>query len=162
VDVLEHDEERRLRADPDEQVGDRGVESVPLGVGVSGGREGQSADARLELGKQTRQLAAGRAEASPESLGVRVANEVLERGREGAVRLADDRVAVAVEDGGALVRQHPGELSHEAALAGARLAGDERRATALAGGPREESPQRGELVGPSGERESRRQPERPR
>ncbi len=162
VHVLEHDEERCLRADPDEQVGDRGVEPVPLGVGIGRDRPGEGADARLELREQSRQLAAGRTEMPSEHLGLRVADEVLEGGRERAVRRPDDGVAVAVEHGRALLGHVARKLPHEAALARAGIAGDERRAAPLPGGAGQKGSQRRKLVRPPRECERRREPERAR
>ena len=136
------------------------MEAVTLGVGVRHRRSRELADARGEAGEQARQLAAAGAEVPGERPGLRVGDKVLERGRERPVGRSDDRVAVPVEDDDALVRDRARELADEAALAGAGVAGDERRAPPLPHRPRQQRTQRRELVCPSGERVRRREPER--
>ncbi|MCZ7588410.1 MAG: hypothetical protein M5U27_06005 [Gaiella sp.] len=162
VHVLEHEEQGRLAAHPDEQVGDGGVEPVPLGIGVRRGRRGERPDPGRELREEPRQLAAGRTQMAAYRLGPRVADEVIERRHVRPVGRGDNRVAVAVEHGRALGGNLAGELPHEPALAGARLTGKERRAATLLGGPGQERPQRRELPRAAREPERRRQTKRAR
>ena len=56
VHVLEHEQHRGLRADPDEQGGDGGVQPVALRVRVRRRRTRRVADAPRELGQQTGEL----------------------------------------------------------------------------------------------------------
>ena len=131
MDVLEHEQERRLGADADEQVGDGRVQPVALGVGIRGRHARQLADPLLEAGHETGQLPSSRTEVPAQDLRLGVGDEVVERGRERAVRRSHDAVAVAVEDGRALGRDVVRQLAHEAALPRPGLARDERRAASL-------------------------------
>ena len=131
----------------DEQVGDRRVQPVPLGVRVGGGWRRELADAGLELGEEAGQLAAALAPrcAAQRRPGRRGGRDARAPPRTGLYGDADDAVAVAVEHRCALVGDLAGELAHEPALARARLAGDERRATPFPGGAGQEGPQRRKL-----------------
>ena len=91
-----------------------------------------------------------------------MAHEVVERRRERAVREADDAVAVAVEHGCAFLGDVSRELAHEAALARARLAGDERRAAPLPGRAGHQGEKGRTLLGASRKGEGGREPERAR
>ena len=56
--VLEHEQYRSRAADVREQVGDRRVETMALGIGVGFDRLRQPADLDGQVGQQPRQLAA--------------------------------------------------------------------------------------------------------
>ena len=160
VDVLEDDEERPLRADADEQVGDRRVQPVALGVRIGRRRRGRVADTGREPREEARQLAATLGEVRAQRVRIGVAHEVLECRRERPVGRADGGVAVAVEHRCALGGDLAGELAHEPALAGAGLAGEKRRAAPFPGGTGQERPERRELPRASCERERRSQAKR--
>ena len=66
VPVLEHEQDRPSAADVGEQVGDRRVEAVALGVGVGLDRLRQLADQGRQIGQQPGQLAAAGAERGPQ------------------------------------------------------------------------------------------------
>ncbi len=161
MDVLDDEDDRRLGRCADEEVRHGRVQTVPLGVRVGSRRRSEVSHPRREARKQPGELSPARTEVPRERLRRQRRDEVLERGRERPVRRADDGVAVAVEDDRALLCRGAGELADETALAAPGLAGDERGTTALARGARQQRPQRRELVDASGEREGRREPERP-
>ena len=152
----------RAAADGGEQVGDRAVQAVALGVGVGRDRRRQLADAVRQVGQQPRELARRRGRDRPAASSASVvAHELVERLDERPVRALDDRVAGAVEDERAALGRLVGELAHEAALARAGLAADEREPQ------RRRRPSRGisarssrELARAAGERERRGEAER--
>ncbi len=121
VAVLQHEQQRPVTADAGQQVGDRGVKAMPLGVRICGDRRRQLADAKPEVGEEPHELPAGRAEPVAQLRGIRAAGQVVEALGERAVGRGHDGVAGAVEDERALLRRHVRELAHEPALAGARL-----------------------------------------
>ena len=159
--VLDHEQDGTAPADAAQDVGDRGVEPVASGVGVRGRRARQLADPRGEGGREARELARRHAGDVAELCGVDAAREVVEGLDERPVGRAYHRVAGAVEHQRAGGCRLAGELAHEAALAGARLAAQEHDAAALARRPRQHRAQRLELGRPADEREGRRKAERP-
>jgi hypothetical protein len=132
VGVLEHKQHGVVAARALEQVGDRRVQPVALGVGI--GR------------RAVRQQA--------------VDPQIAERLHERAVGRTHHRVARAVEDERAAARRVGRELAHEPALARARLAADERDPPALASRPRDERAQRHQLARAPYEREPRAEAQR--
>ena len=162
MQILEDEQDRRPASDTREQVGNGGVEAMALGVGVGDGRGGQPADSSLEVRQHACQLASNRSEVLAQLGRIGVPHEVVERLDEGPVRSGDDGVAASVEDDrpvrGNLVRQLP----EETALAGPRLAGEQRRATALGFRARHQRPERSQLARAPHKREGRSEPERSR
>ena len=118
---MSREQEGGFGADADEEVGHRAVEPMAprVGVGVRDDR-GRQLQARREVGEQAGQLAGAGTQMLPQDVRLDRPHEVLERGRERAVRKADDPVAVAVEDGGALVGDVPGEPGSPATNAARR------------------------------------------
>ena len=133
VRVLEHEQHGAVEAGPLEQRGDCRVQAVALGVRVGGRRS----------------LRAARP-------------QITQRLDEGLVWRTHDRVARAVED----ERPAPGrlgrELAHEPALAGPRLAAQQRDPPPFALRPRDQRLQRDQLALASHEREPRREAQRAR
>ena len=146
--------------DRGEEVGDRAVQPVALGVRVGLDRDGETADALGQLGQQPRELAAALAQLRAQDRRVGRPHELVQSLHERAVRALDDRVAGPVE------HERPrgvgvlDELADQAALAGTRLATHEREAQPLAARRRDQLAQRRELARAAGERERRRQAER--
>ena len=141
VDVLEHEQERRLGADADEQVGDGRVKPVALGVGVRGRHARQLADSLLEAGHETGQLSGSLTEVPAQDSGSVWATRWSSAVANGPCGDPDHAVAVAVEDDRALGRDLVRQLAHEPALPGPGLPRDERCTASLPGGPRQQRPQ---------------------
>jgi hypothetical protein len=152
VPVLEHEQQRLAAGGACKEVGHGRVQAMALGVGIGGDRRRQPADARGQVCKQPRQLAAGAAEVRTEQLRIGGANELIERFGEGAVGRVHHGVAGAVEHvhsfAGNLLRQ----LAHEAALARSGLPAQQREPAALPLLARNERPQRRELRSAADER----------
>ena len=155
VDVLEDQQHGPVEAG--EHVGDRGVQPVALGVRVRRRGLRQVVELGPQLGQQPRQLAAGAADGGAQLGRVKRADELLERLDERAVRRAHVGVAAAVEHERALGGGLGGELAHEPALAGPRLAAEQDDAAAGVFGPRHQLAQRRQLRRASDERERRRE-----
>jgi hypothetical protein len=162
VPVLEDEQHRRVPAGRDQELDDRCVQPVALRVLVGCDGIGKVADAGGEIRQQPLQLAAAGPEVVAEAGRIDAANQPVERLGERPVRRRDDGVAGPVQDERAARGRLLGELTHEPALPGAGLTGDERDPPALAGRPRHERPQRRELARTAHERERGRQTKRPR
>ena len=108
------------------------MQTVPLRVGIRIDRRRQVADALWEVGQQPDQLAAAGAERLAQLRRVGAARQVLERLDERAVRSAHDGVTGAVEHQRSVGRSFGGELAHQPALAGARLAPEQHDPASLA------------------------------
>ena len=160
VGVLDDHDERGAPAHRGEQVGDRAVQPVALGVRVRRRRHRQPADALGQVREQARQLAAAFAEIGAKLGRIGNARELVERLDERAIRTLDHRVAGSVEDEGSRGVGLLGELADEAALARPGLAADEREAQPVAVGRRDEAPEGRQLPRASRERERGGQAER--
>jgi FAD/FMN-containing dehydrogenase len=158
VPVLQR-EQHGSTTDPREQLRHRRVQPVALRIRIGLHRRRQRAHAGRQVGQQARQLAAGGAQRASQLLRFQHPHEVLERLDERAVGRVHDRVARAVEHERAAPGGLRGELAHEAALARAGLAADERHAPALVVGGGQERPQRLELGGAADEGEAGREAE---
>ena len=114
-----------------QEVGDRAVETVALGVGIGGDRRRQLTDPLRQIRQQARQLAALRAERGAQRRLVGASHELIERLDERPVRAPHHRVTRAVEHqragAGGLVR----ELADQPALARAGFAADQREPRSL-------------------------------
>ena len=143
VAVLEHQQQRAAGADAAEQVGDRGVQAMALGVGV--GRHGrrQLADPAGEVGHAGARARRRRRRAP------RAARRRRSRGR--AARAPRRTARTACGRPRRRRRRAPatpsaaascGQLAHEPALARARLAAEQDDAAALALGARHQRAER--------------------
>jgi hypothetical protein len=155
VDVLEHEKHGSVLPHRGEELRDRGVQPVALGVRLGGDGRRQLLDRECEPGKYSSQLARPGASVLTKLLGIGVADEAIERFRERPVGRRHDRVARPVEDDCSLVGELLGELPNESALAGAGLARNERRAPSLTWSPGEERPEREQFARPTREWERR-------
>ncbi len=155
VAVLEHQQERTFSAHAGEQLGDRRVEAVALGVRVGLGRRRQLADPRRQVAHEPDELAAATAERRSELLRVDGPDELVEGVDERSVRRANHRVAGAGEHEHSLGRRLGGQLPHEPALARSGLAAEQHDTPALALAPRDQRPQLLELDHAADERERR-------
>ena len=124
-----------------EQVGDRGVEAVALGVGIGGaGAAGSPSSGSSRA-------------SSPPELRSAAPGQRVERLDERPVRRVHDGVAGAVEHERARGGRGDRELAHEPALARAGLAADEHHPAALALGPRDQRAEGHQLALTADERE---------
>ena len=76
--VLDHEHERHLPADCGQQVRNRAVEPVALGVGITGRWRRQAPHELRQIRQQACQLAALRAESRTHRPGVRSANQLIQ------------------------------------------------------------------------------------
>ena len=127
VAVLEHEQHRPPAADACEQVGDRRVEAMALGVRIGLDRLAELADQGRQIRRQPGQLARAGAERGAQLCHIDDPQEAVERLDEGPVGRAHDRVAGAVEDERPIRRDAGGELARQAALAGTGLTGEQQR-----------------------------------
>jgi hypothetical protein len=145
MDVFHGQQERLSGARVREEIRDRRLETMPLGVGVGGDRLGQSTAVVGQPGEDSRELSTHRAEIRPQGIGLGVLDEMTQRIDEGSIRRPDDGVTGTVHDedalGGTLVR----ELSDEATLARPSFSTDQGDAPTFAECARDERVQRGEL-----------------
>ena len=148
-------------AHPGEQVGDRRMQSVALGVGVGLDRQRQLAHPLGQIGEQPRELAARGAQRGPQLGGVDLARQVIERLDERPVGRGHHRVAAAVEDERTAAGRLARELAHQAALARAGLAAQQHDPAALALRHRHERPKGLDLGRAADERKRRREAQRP-
>ena len=162
VRVLEHQQHRPFAADVGEQVGDRGVKAVALGVGIGLDRLRQLARHRRQVGQQPGQLGGTGTERGPQLLRLGDADEAIERLDEGPVGRPHDRVAGAIEDQRPLGGGPGGELAGEAALPGSGLTGQQCDTPTLPLRPRHQGPQPLQLRRAPDERRGRNRAERVR
>ena len=133
VQVIEHDEDRRVLGRRAENGGDGRVEQVPLGLGVARDRRGHAGDT-LGHGRHH----AGQVGQAPfpdpvEELSVTVADEVTEHLQPGPVRQPEFLVAAAVQHHRAGLVRLGRHFGRQAGLADAGLAGEERGAAVSCG-----------------------------
>ena len=114
--VLQDQQHRHTPADCDQEVGDGGVEPVPLRFRIGCDRRGQLPDAQRQVGHEAHELPAGRPELPAKCRRIAHAHEPLERLGERPIRSAYHGVARAVEDENPRGRSLVGELADEAAL----------------------------------------------
>ena len=114
---------------------------MALGVRVGLDRLGQVTDPGAQVGDDPGELAASGCQGSAQPVGLGLAGEMVQCLHERPVRSSHHRVAGPVEDERALSTRLLGELSHQAALAGARLAADQQDPAALAVRVRHQRPQ---------------------
>ena len=159
VPILDDEEQRLTTPDAREEIGDGCVETVALRVLVGDDRVREVIDPGRKIREEPRKLPAGISEIRVECRRVDMANEIVERFDERPVRRPEDRITRAVEHQRAFSSGFVRELTDEPALAGTRLATDERDAAPLTVRRWHERSQRRKLTGPPDEREGRNQSE---
>ena len=162
VPVLEHQQHRPLAAGPGQQVGDRRVEAMALRIGVGLDRLRQLADQGGQVGQQSGQLAATGADRGSQLIDLGYPHQPIEHLDEGPVGRLHHGVAAAVEDQRPVDCGLAGELTCQAALAGTRLAGEQRHPAALARGLWDQAPKLLQLGRAADERGGRSRAERAR
>jgi hypothetical protein len=160
VSVLDDQKHGTHFGDSRQELRDRRVQAMALGVGVCLDGWRQLAGALGQMREQPRELTASHAERRTQLVRLDRPRQAVERLHERTVRSAHHLVAGAVQDEHAGARRVDCELAHEPALAGAGLAADEDDAALLAGGRGHERAEELELGRASDERRGRRETER--
>ena len=128
--VVEHEQHGARPAGGDEQVEHRAVQAVALRRRIALHGRGEAGQMARNVGKHAGQLAGAWARRRAQRVGVEVLHQMGEGLDEGLVGRGQVRVASAVEHDRALGAGRARELPGQPRLARARLAPDERDATA--------------------------------
>ena len=131
VQILEHEQHRRRRRQHDEQIVDRLEHEIALRIGLRLHRFGQVGEVGGDIGNQTRQQRSGPHDLRADLGGGRGAQVPAHRFDERLVGHHVLLIAPTRQHRRVLVVQHAGELDHQARLAHARVAADERDASTV-------------------------------